>query len=108
VGFYFAGRMKTFENYRYSNTHPSFYLNLKNNPLTVRGDITTCFHCGGGLQNWRRTDDPWTEHALWFQFWFPFDISRGQHSSANVEACKHEDGYAQLCNLKWELISIVF
>ena len=29
-------------------------------------DRTLCFHCGGGLKNWLRTDDPWEEHAAWF------------------------------------------
>jgi hypothetical protein len=25
-----------------------------------------CFSCDGGLTNWDPTDDPWTEHAKWF------------------------------------------
>lgn len=25
-----------------------------------------CFFCYGGLQSWKRGDDPWTEHAKWF------------------------------------------
>ena len=25
-----------------------------------------CFHCDGGLRNWERQDDPFTEHARWF------------------------------------------
>ncbi|KAF6197352.1 hypothetical protein GE061_020287 [Apolygus lucorum] len=28
-----------------------------------KGDQTKCFHCGIGLNAWRDTDDPWTEHA---------------------------------------------
>jgi len=43
-----------------------------------------------------------------FRFACTFDISRGQHSSANIEACKQEDGYMHLCNLKWESILTVF
>ena len=27
---------------------------------------TLCFHCGGGLKDWIRTDDPWYEHNNWF------------------------------------------
>nr|XP_034332381.1 uncharacterized protein LOC117691130 isoform X2 [Crassostrea gigas]XP_034332382.1 uncharacterized protein LOC117691130 isoform X2 [Crassostrea gigas] len=30
------------------------------------GDYARCFFCGGGLRNWDRSDDPWTEHARWF------------------------------------------
>ncbi|XP_057335009.1 death-associated inhibitor of apoptosis 1-like [Microplitis mediator] len=29
-------------------------------------DQTLCFHCGGGLKYWIREDDPWVEHAKWF------------------------------------------
>jgi hypothetical protein len=29
-------------------------------------DNVRCFQCGGGLKNWKPTDDPWTEHARWF------------------------------------------
>jgi len=36
--------------------------------LTVRGDITKCFHCGGELQGWRRTDVSWTETGLRFPY----------------------------------------
>ncbi|XP_071143599.1 baculoviral IAP repeat-containing protein 7-like [Mytilus edulis] len=30
-------------------------------------DYTRCFFCGGGLRNWEAGDDPWVEHARWFQ-----------------------------------------
>jgi hypothetical protein len=29
-------------------------------------DNVRCFHCDGGLKNWKPTDDPWSEHARWF------------------------------------------
>ncbi|XP_052130871.1 E3 ubiquitin-protein ligase XIAP-like [Frankliniella occidentalis] len=29
-------------------------------------DLTLCFHCGGGLKEWSKGDDPWFEHALHF------------------------------------------
>ena len=29
-------------------------------------DQTKCFYCGGGLQNWEMTDDPFFEHAKWY------------------------------------------
>ena len=25
-----------------------------------------CWYCNGGLQNWERDDDAWTEYAKWF------------------------------------------
>lgn len=30
------------------------------------GDQVLCFSCDGGLKNWDPTDEPWTEHAKWF------------------------------------------
>ncbi|XP_076466346.1 E3 ubiquitin-protein ligase XIAP-like [Babylonia areolata] len=29
-------------------------------------DCALCFFCGGGLNNWDVTDDPWIAHAQWF------------------------------------------
>ncbi|XP_031997920.1 baculoviral IAP repeat-containing protein 7 isoform X1 [Hylobates moloch] len=33
---------------------------------TGQQDKVRCFFCCGGLQSWKRGDDPWTEHAKWF------------------------------------------
>nr|XP_024782591.2 baculoviral IAP repeat-containing protein 7 isoform X2 [Pan paniscus] len=33
---------------------------------TGHQDKVRCFFCHGGLQSWKRGDDPWTEHAKWF------------------------------------------
>ncbi|NXL41511.1 XIAP ligase, partial [Podilymbus podiceps] len=30
------------------------------------GDHVVCFHCGGGLQEWEKNEDPWNQHAKWF------------------------------------------
>lgn len=30
------------------------------------GDHTQCHFCGGALQDWGTTDEPWTMHAKWF------------------------------------------
>ena len=30
--------------------------------LAGRDDMTVCYHCGGGLQDWLHTDDPCTKH----------------------------------------------
>lgn len=29
-------------------------------------DHVRCFHCGNGLRNWEKDDDPWEEHARWY------------------------------------------
>ncbi|KAM9274031.1 E3 ubiquitin-protein ligase XIAP isoform 1-T5 [Morus bassanus] len=30
------------------------------------GDHVVCFHCGGGLEEWKENEDPWDQHAKWF------------------------------------------
>ncbi|XP_024876349.1 baculoviral IAP repeat-containing protein 7-B-like isoform X1 [Temnothorax curvispinosus] len=35
---------------------------------TGSGDQTLCYHCGGGLRDWEPEDDPWVEHAKWFEY----------------------------------------
>lgn len=57
------------------STYSSWPANVGLNPpvlsdagfyFTGSEDKVICFHCGGGLNNWEPTDDPWIEHALWF------------------------------------------
>ncbi|VDI62402.1 Hypothetical predicted protein [Mytilus galloprovincialis] len=35
--------------------------------FTGNEDHCRCFFCGGGLRNWEPGDQPWTEHAHWYQ-----------------------------------------
>ncbi|ELW66606.1 Baculoviral IAP repeat-containing protein 4 [Tupaia chinensis] len=30
------------------------------------GDKVKCFHCGGGLADWKPSEDPWEQHAKWY------------------------------------------
>lgn len=30
------------------------------------GDKVKCFHCGGGLTDWKPNEDPWEQHAKWY------------------------------------------
>lgn len=32
---------------------------------TGEGDRTKCYHCGLGIKDWERDDEPWSEHARW-------------------------------------------
>lgn len=34
---------------------------------TGKNDETICYYCGGGLKDWDDIDDPWIEHARWFE-----------------------------------------
>ncbi|AAS82685.1 ORF53 [Agrotis segetum granulovirus] len=33
---------------------------------TGHSDQVNCFYCGGGLRDWKTGDDPWQQHARWF------------------------------------------
>lgn len=41
------------------------------------GDQTLCFHCGGGLKDWEENDDPWEQHALWFNKCVYLNLKKG-------------------------------
>ncbi|XP_071627296.1 E3 ubiquitin-protein ligase XIAP-like [Temnothorax longispinosus] len=34
---------------------------------TGSGDQTLCYQCGGGINDWESEDDPWVEHAKWYE-----------------------------------------
>ncbi|XP_053130276.1 E3 ubiquitin-protein ligase XIAP isoform X2 [Hemicordylus capensis] len=57
-------RIQTFMTWRYSVSkeqlaQAGFY-------STGNGDNVVCFHCGGGLQEWKEGENPWEQHAKWF------------------------------------------
>ncbi|XP_077163780.1 E3 ubiquitin-protein ligase XIAP isoform X2 [Paroedura picta] len=60
----YEARLKSFITWRYSVTkeqlaQAGFY-------SIGDGDNVLCFHCGGGLREWRADDDPWEQHSQWF------------------------------------------
>ncbi|XP_048769072.2 baculoviral IAP repeat-containing protein 2-like isoform X2 [Ostrea edulis] len=61
-----ATRISSFKDWPSSMTQTPRDLALAGFLYAGYGDYTRCFYCGGGLRNWEREDDPWTEHARWF------------------------------------------
>ncbi|XP_052238927.1 baculoviral IAP repeat-containing protein 3-like isoform X2 [Dreissena polymorpha] len=59
-------RLLTFENNNFRCTKTPQELAETGLFYTGVGDEVRCFSCGGGLQNWDESDDPWTEHYKWF------------------------------------------
>jgi len=43
-------------------------LSLSLSIVTGWDNITTCFNCGGQLEEWVPSDEPWQEHAFCFPF----------------------------------------
>lgn len=52
---------------------------------TGKGDLVTCFSCGGRLKGWEPNDDPWQEHAKHYDDCQFLLLTKG---FGYVEACK--------------------
>jgi baculoviral IAP repeat-containing protein 2/3 len=61
AGFYYQGEKTNI--FLLMSKLSYFEHNFNNQGL---GDGVKCFHCDGGLKNWKNGDDPWVEHAKWF------------------------------------------
>lgn len=44
---------------------------------TGKGDRLICFYCGGGLHTWRVNDDPWEQHALFYDTCIYVQVMKG-------------------------------
>jgi baculoviral IAP repeat-containing protein 7/8 len=51
---------------------------------TGKGDICVCFHCGGMLRFWGEDDNPWWEHAKFYQYCGFNIVAKGQGFINNV------------------------
>lgn len=43
-----------------------------------QSDQVKCFYCDGGLKEWQAEDDPWVEHAGWFNNCGFIRLKKGQ------------------------------
>ncbi|AAQ91688.1 inhibitor of apoptosis protein 3 [Choristoneura fumiferana DEF multiple nucleopolyhedrovirus] len=61
-----SARLKTFVDWPVSLKQKPEQLAEAGFYYTGKGDRVKCFHCDGGLKDWESTDEPWEEHARWF------------------------------------------
>lgn len=61
------------------------------------GDYARCFFCGGGLRNWDRSDDPWTEHARWFPRCAFLRNNKGDRYVARIQRIHQEQVNLTAC-----------
>lgn len=53
---------------------------------TQKGDRVICFSCGGGLRDWDEQDEPWEQHALWYDKCDYLRLVKGQEYVDAVKA----------------------
>ncbi|EEB13703.1 inhibitor of apoptosis 1, diap1, putative [Pediculus humanus corporis] len=62
----YASRIKTFDKWEAHNIQKPEKLAEAGFYYIGHEDNVICFHCGGGLKDWEKDEDPWVEHARWF------------------------------------------
>ncbi|KAL3882587.1 hypothetical protein ACJMK2_028917 [Sinanodonta woodiana] len=50
------------------------------------GDSVKCYYCGGGLQFWEPTDEPWVEHAVWYPSCPHISLNKGAMFVNEIQA----------------------
>ncbi|EFN70605.1 Apoptosis inhibitor IAP [Camponotus floridanus] len=64
----YEARLSTFETWPKAMSQTKEELAEAGFFYTGNGDQTLCYHCGGGLRDWEPEDDPWEQHAKWFDY----------------------------------------
>ncbi|XP_020832027.1 E3 ubiquitin-protein ligase XIAP [Phascolarctos cinereus] len=55
-------------------------------------DKVACFHCGGGLNDWKPNEDPWEQHAKWYPGCKYLLEEKGQDYVNNIHLVNPLDG----------------
>ncbi|QBC76092.1 inhibitor of apotosis 3 [Neophasia sp. alphabaculovirus] len=84
-----SARLKTFVDWPLSLKQRPEQLAEAGFYYTGKGDKVKCFHCDGGLKDWANADEPWEEHARWFDRCLYVKLVKGHDyvQRVNSEAC---------------------
>lgn len=55
---------------------------------TGKSDRVKCFSCGGGLKDWEAEDEPWEQHAMWYNNCEYLKLMKGEEYIAQCLAKK--------------------
>ncbi|VDI62724.1 Hypothetical predicted protein [Mytilus galloprovincialis] len=69
-------------------------------------DHCRCFFCGGGLRNWEPGDQPWVEHARWYQNCVFVRESKGEKFIDEVQSNEYQPILQEsenLCSRRFDL-----
>ncbi|XP_011630441.1 baculoviral IAP repeat-containing protein 3-like isoform X2 [Pogonomyrmex barbatus] len=80
----YAARLASFDTWPKSMTQTKEELANAGFYYTGCSDQTLCYHCGGGLRDWEPEDDPWMEHAKWFENCHYLILTKGTEFVSNV------------------------
>uniref|UniRef100_A0A9L0S4D1 E3 ubiquitin-protein ligase XIAP n=1 Tax=Equus caballus TaxID=9796 RepID=A0A9L0S4D1_HORSE len=69
------------------------------------GDKVQCFHCGGGLTDWKPSEDPWEQHAKWYPGCKYLLEEKGQEYISNIHlTCSLEESLVRTAEKTTERI----
>ncbi|XP_025994182.1 E3 ubiquitin-protein ligase XIAP [Solenopsis invicta] len=80
----YAARLATFDRWPKAMSQTKEELATAGFYYTGSGDQTLCYHCGGGLRDWEPADDPWIEHAKWFEYCPYLILAKGTEFVSNI------------------------
>lgn len=80
----FDSRLKTFFNWKSHDIQTPEKLAEAGFYYIGYEDKVLCFHCGGGLKNWEKAEEPWVEHARWFSKCYFVILEKGNDFVRNV------------------------
>lgn len=80
----YAARLSTFDRWPKAMSQTKESLATAGFYYTGSGDQTLCYYCGGGLRDWEPDDDPWIEHAKWFEYCPYLLITKGTEFVNNI------------------------
>jgi baculoviral IAP repeat-containing protein 7/8 len=62
-----ANRLETYDDWPRTARQTPVTLSDAGFYYTGSGDRVICFSCNGGLKDWEENDDPWEQHAMWYE-----------------------------------------
>ncbi|AKR17527.1 IAP-3 [Mocis latipes granulovirus] len=86
-----SARLSTFDDWPKGLTQTPEELAEAGFYYTGAGDKVKCFYCDGGLRDWQPYDDPWQQHAGWFNRCFYVNTVKGSEYVKMAAECVTQD-----------------
>lgn len=83
-----ADRLKSYEDWPTSLKQKPQTLSDAGFFYTGKSDRVKCFSCGGGLKDWEQDDEPWEQHAIWYNNCHYLQLMKGPEFIRKCNALK--------------------